>query len=210
MVDGPPVYLSNGRDDVARRVVDVLFVAAAAVLVLPLLAVLALLVKADSRGPVLYAHTRLGYGGRPFRLWKLRTMTVDADARKHELIGSNSLSWPDFKVRDDPRVTRAGRMLRASSLDELPQLWNVLRGEMTLVGPRPCSVDLSAYELWQTERLDFRPGLFGRWQARGRGHSRFPERCRMEIAGARAWSPSTAVADSTRSIAAVLRGWGAH
>ena len=91
------------------------------------------------------------------------------------------MAWPDFKIADDPRVTRVGRMLRKYSLDELPQLYNVLRGEMTLVGPRPCSVKLADYDLWQVERLDVTPGIVGRWQAEGRGRMDFAERCRLDI-----------------------------
>jgi lipopolysaccharide/colanic/teichoic acid biosynthesis glycosyltransferase len=91
------------------------------------------------------------------------------------------MAWPDFKIADDPRVTRLGRVLRKSSLDELPQLYNVLRGQMTLIGPRPCSVALADYRLWQSERLEVTPGIVGRWQAEGRGAMDFADRCRLDI-----------------------------
>ena len=91
------------------------------------------------------------------------------------------MAWPDFKIAEDPRVTRLGRVLRKSSLDELPQLYNVLRGQMTLIGPRPCSVQLADYRLWQSERLEVTPGIVGRWQAEGRGAMDFADRCRLDI-----------------------------
>jgi lipopolysaccharide/colanic/teichoic acid biosynthesis glycosyltransferase len=111
------------------------------------------------------------------------------------------MAWPDFKIADDPRVTRLGRVLRKSSLDELPQLYNVLRGEMTLVGPRPCSVKLADYDLWQSERLDVTPGLVGRWQAEGRGSMDFAERCRLDIHQAR----STSIRVNLRLLVATAR-----
>ena len=129
--------------------------------------------------------TRLGRDGRPFGLLKLRSMSRDAERMKEALRHLNTMAWPDFKIADDPRVTRLGRVLRKYSLDELPQLYNVLRGEMTLVGPRPCSVKLADYDLWQSERLDVTPGLVGRWQAEGRGSMDFAERCRLDIHQAR-------------------------
>jgi lipopolysaccharide/colanic/teichoic acid biosynthesis glycosyltransferase len=131
---------------------------------------------------------RLGRDGRPFGLLKLRSMTRDADRMKEALRHLNTMAWPDFKIADDPRVTRLGRVLRKYSLDELPQLYNVLRGEMTLVGPRPCSVKLADYDLWQSERLDVTPGLVGRWQAEGRGTMDFADRCRLDIHQARSRS----------------------
>ena len=112
---------------------------------------------------------------------KLRSMTADAEARKEALRHMNTLAWPDFKIADDPRITRVGRVLRKYSLDELPQLLNVVRGEMTLVGPRPCSVRLVDYEPWQGERLEVTPGLAGRWQAEARGIADFATRCRLDI-----------------------------
>jgi lipopolysaccharide/colanic/teichoic acid biosynthesis glycosyltransferase len=171
-----------------RRSADLLALALMAPVVIPLVALLAIAVKLDSPGPAIVRIRRLGRDGRPFELFKLRSMTRDADRMKEELEHLNTLPWPDFKITDDPRVTRVGRLLRKYSLDELPQLGNVLRGEMTFVGPRPCSVKLADYDLWQSERLDVTPGLVGRWQAEGRGSADFAERCRLDIRQARSRS----------------------
>ena len=164
-----------------RRAVDLLVVMLAALVVVPVVAILALAIKLDSRGPVFWAHRRPGRDGRPFPVYKLRTMVADADEMKASLNHLNVLPWPDFKIVDDPRVTRIGRFLRKTSLDELPQLYNVARGDMTLVGPRPCSIPVGHYETWQLERLEATPGLFGLWQAAARGQVDFAERCRMDI-----------------------------
>jgi lipopolysaccharide/colanic/teichoic acid biosynthesis glycosyltransferase len=171
-----------------RRGVDLLVLLLAAPVVAPLVALLVIAVKVDSPGPAFVRIKRLGRDGRPFGLLKLRSMTRDADRMKEALRHLNTMAWPDFKIADDPRVTRLGRVLRKYSLDELPQLYNVLRGEMTLVGPRPCSVKLADYDLWQSERLDVTPGLVGRWQAEGRGSMDFADRCRLDIRQARSRS----------------------
>jgi lipopolysaccharide/colanic/teichoic acid biosynthesis glycosyltransferase len=166
-----------------KRVLDVLLAGAVLVAVLPLLALLAAVIKLDDRrGPVLFRQERCGRDGRPFRIWKLRTMCADAEARKAEVRALSVVAWPDFRVHHDPRVTRVGRVLRRTSLDELPQLWNVVRGDMSLVGPRPTSFGSATYALWQTERLEHRPGLTGPWQLWGRSSMDFTERCRLEIA----------------------------
>ena len=164
-----------------RRVADLLALALMAPLVLPVVSLLAIAVKLDSPGPAFVRIKRLGRDGRPFDLFKLRSMTRDAERMKETLKHMNTLAWPDFKIAEDPRVTRVGRLLRKYSLDELPQLHNILRGEMTFVGPRPCSVKVADYDLWQSERLDATPGLVGRWQAEGRGRVDFAERCRLDI-----------------------------
>jgi lipopolysaccharide/colanic/teichoic acid biosynthesis glycosyltransferase len=172
----------------ARRIADLLLLALLAPIVIPAVALLAIAVKLDSPGPAVVRIRRLGRDGRPFELFKLRSMTRDADRMKKRLEHLNTLPWPDFKIAKDPRITRLGRVLRKYSLDELPQLYNVLRGEMTFVGPRPCSVKLADYDLWQSERLDVTPGLVGRWQADGRGSVDFAERCRLDIRQARSRS----------------------
>jgi lipopolysaccharide/colanic/teichoic acid biosynthesis glycosyltransferase len=171
-----------------RRIADLLLLALLAPIVIPVVALLAIAVKLDSPGPAVVRIRRLGRDGRPFELFKLRSMTRDADRMKERLEHLNTLPWPDFKIAKDPRITRLGRVLRKYSLDELPQLYNVLRGEMTFVGPRPCSVKLTDYDLWQSERLDVTPGLVGRWQADGRGSVDFAERCRLDIRQARSRS----------------------
>ena len=181
MMRAPIIVERDSHGPRLRRCIDLLVLALAVPIAIPLIAVLALAVKADSAGAAFWGHERVGRDGRRFRLLKLRTMTTDADQLKLDLDHLNVLAWPDFKIRNDPRVTRLGRWLRRTSLDELPQLWNLLRGQLTLVGPRACSVPVDRYELWQTERLDVTPGLFGLWQADGRGRVDFRERCRMDI-----------------------------
>jgi lipopolysaccharide/colanic/teichoic acid biosynthesis glycosyltransferase len=171
-----------------RRAVDLFVLALIAPVVVPLVVLLAIVVKLDSPGPAFVRIRRLGRDGRPFGLLKLRSMTRDADSMREALRHLNTMAWPDFKISEDPRVTRVGRVLRKYSLDELPQLYNVLLGEMTLVGPRPCSVKLADYDLWQSERLDVLPGLVGRWQAEGRGSVDFAERSRLDIRQARSRS----------------------
>jgi lipopolysaccharide/colanic/teichoic acid biosynthesis glycosyltransferase len=137
-------------------------------------------------------------------------MTRDAEQLKESLQHLNILPWPDFKLAEDPRVTRAGRWLRRYSLDELAQLYNLLRGDMTLIGPRPCSVKLRDYELWQTERLDVTPGLVGRWQADGRGRLDFAGRCRLDIHQAQSRSVRVNLQLIAATAWAVLASKGAY
>jgi lipopolysaccharide/colanic/teichoic acid biosynthesis glycosyltransferase len=193
-----------------RRITDLLALALAAPVVVPLIALLAIVVKLDSPGPAFVRIRRLGREGRPFELLKLRSMTRDADRMKDALRHLNALPWPDFKIAEDPRVTRSGRWMRRYSLDELPQLYNVLRGEMTLIGPRPCSVKLADYELWQTERLEATPGLIGRWQAEGRGAMGFTARCRLDIGQAQSRSIRTSLQIVVATVRSVLLSKGAY
>jgi len=154
----------------AKRLMDVLGATLGLGATLALWPVVALAIKLDSRGPVLFGQERVGRGGRRFRLWKFRTMCRDADAQKARLMPCNEMRGPAFKLTDDPRVTRIGAFLRRHNLDELPQFWNVLRGEMSLVGPRPSTPDeVDAYEPWQRRRLTVRPGMTGLAQVVGDG-----------------------------------------
>jgi lipopolysaccharide/colanic/teichoic acid biosynthesis glycosyltransferase len=156
-------------------------------LALPVLAtafiLCALLIKIESPGgPIMFTQDRTGKGGRRFRMYKFRSMVPNAEAMKKELMHLNELQWPDFKITNDPRVLRMGRVMRKTSLDELPQILNVIRGDMSLVGPRPTSFAAHTYALWQTERLDVTPGLTGLWQIVGRGETEFDDRLRLDIA----------------------------
>jgi lipopolysaccharide/colanic/teichoic acid biosynthesis glycosyltransferase len=193
-----------------RRAVDLFVLALAAPIVVPLIALLAIVVKLESPGPAFVRITRLGRDGRPFALLKLRSMRRDAEQMKEALRHLNTMPWPDFKIADDPRVTRVGRWLRKYSLDELPQLYNLLRGEMTLIGPRPCSVELAHYELWQTERLEATPGLVGRWQADGRGALDFASRSRLDIGQSRSHSLRGDVAMVVATVRSVIDSKGAY
>ena len=166
-----------------KRYLDVLIVVGSFPVLLPILAFCALLIKIESPGaPVFFKQPRTGRGGRRFFMYKFRTMLPEAEELKANYMHLNQLQWPDFKITDDPRITRVGRILRKTSLDELPQVFNILRGEMTLVGPRPTSFSHETYQLWQTERLDVTPGLTGLWQVIGRGSMEFEERARLDVA----------------------------
>ncbi len=167
---------------VAKRAFDLLVVGLFAPLWLAVFALIAIAIKVSSPGgPVLFQQTRVGRWGRRFQLFKFRTMVPEAEELKAELRPQSEMPWPDFKLKEDPRVTRVGRFLRETSLDELPQLLNVVRGEMSLVGPRPTSFSDETYTLWQKARLTVPPGLTGLWQINGRGSSDFEQRARIDI-----------------------------
>jgi exopolysaccharide biosynthesis polyprenyl glycosylphosphotransferase len=176
-----------GTWDVARstlllkRIIDVAFSAVMLAAFAPLLALTAVAIKLDSRGPVLFKQTRVGLDGRRFRMLKFRTMVPNAEALLPQLVAFDRLSEPVFKLTRDPRVTRVGRVLRRTSIDELPQLWNVLRGDMSMVGPRPEEEQIVArYEPEHRVRLQVKPGLTGPMQVNGRGNLRFEERLAVE------------------------------
>ncbi|HEV2814315.1 MAG TPA: sugar transferase [Solirubrobacteraceae bacterium] len=165
-----------------KRTLDVVVSATAIVILAPVFAVLAAAIfLQDPSAPILFRQRRTGMGGRSFALLKFRTMVKDADRIKEELRHKSLVPWPDFRLENDPRVTRVGRFMRRTSLDEIPQFLNVLKGEMSLVGPRPTSFDVGTYDLWHTGRLDFRPGVTGPWQVWGRNTMDFDARCRLEI-----------------------------
>ncbi len=164
-----------------KRVIDVAVCLALLPVVGPLLVLIALVVVIDSRGPVLFVQQRTGQGGRRFPMLKFRTMVRDAEALKESLAHLSIVPAPDFKLPGDPRITRVGRVLRSTSLDELPQLLNVLVGHMSLVGPRPTSFAPSTYSLWHTRRLEVRPGVTGLWQVQGRTGLSFDERLRLDV-----------------------------
>jgi lipopolysaccharide/colanic/teichoic acid biosynthesis glycosyltransferase len=166
---------------VTKRALDLVICSLALPLLLPLLGILTLLVYLDDPGPVFFKQYRTGKGGRRFRMYKLRTMATNAEELKLKYAHLNELTWPDFKITDDPRVTRIGRILRKTSLDELPQIINILKGDMSIVGPRPTSFAADTYKLWQTERLEVLPGLTGLWQVNGRSDLDFDDRLKLDI-----------------------------
>jgi lipopolysaccharide/colanic/teichoic acid biosynthesis glycosyltransferase len=142
----------------------------------------ALLIKLDSPGPVFFRQIRAGLGGRPFVMYKFRSMRAGADAQKQDLHALNEKDGPIFKIRNDPRMTKVGRMLRKTSIDEMPQLWNVVKGDMTFVGPRPPTIDeVANYRPWQRRRLARTGGLTCIWQVSGRSEIGFEEWVRMDL-----------------------------
>jgi lipopolysaccharide/colanic/teichoic acid biosynthesis glycosyltransferase len=175
----------------------------------PLLAVIGALIKLDSRGPILYRAERVGKKGCHFCCYKFRTMTRDAEARKTALLERNERNGPFFKIADDPRITRVGKWLRRYSVDELPQLWNVLRGEMSLVGPRPHPVDdFAKYRIDDYRRLDVTPGLTGLWQVTARHDPSFEKNMALDLEYIETWSLRQDWRILAKTVAAVLKGNG--
>jgi lipopolysaccharide/colanic/teichoic acid biosynthesis glycosyltransferase len=166
---------------------------------------LAVGVRVRDGAPVLFRQTRIGEHGRPFKVVKFRTMAVDAEERLSELEALNEIQGHAFKVTHDPRVTRTGRFLRALSLDELPQLWNVLRGEMSLVGPRPpLPREVDGYDIWHRRRLSMKPGITGLWQVAARREPEFDRWVRMDLEYIDRWSLWLDLKIMARTIPAVI------
>jgi len=166
---------------VTKRALDLTLCALALPVVLPVGLLCALAIRLESPGPMLFAQQRTGQHGVRFPMFKFRTMVQNAEELKASLQHLNILPPPDFKIPNDPRITRIGGFLRKTSLDELPQILNVIRGEMSIVGPRPTSFAASTYDLWHSERLEVVPGITGLWQIKGRGTMTFDERLRLDI-----------------------------
>jgi len=183
----PITPITHRVRDVLKRLIDILLGILILIPSLPLLAVCGVAIKLESAGPVFFTQERNGKGGRRFKVLKLRTMVKDATAMKEKLRHLSTRSYPDFKIPTDkdPRITKVGRFLRKTSLDELPQLFNVIKGDMSLVGPRPTSTSSSTYDLWQTAILETKPGITGLAQISGRSRLDFNDRIRLDIAYAR-------------------------
>lgn len=165
-----------------KRIFDILLASVALALALPVILLAAAAIKLDSPGPVFHRALRVGRGGRTFTFRKLRSMQVGAEELRGLLLHLNEAQGPAFKLHDDPRVTRVGRFLRKMSIDELPQLWHVLEGHMSLVGPRPAfPEEVEKYEPWMLRRLTVRPGLTCLWQVRGRSDLPFDEWMRLDV-----------------------------
>jgi exopolysaccharide biosynthesis polyprenyl glycosylphosphotransferase len=194
----------------AKRTVDLAASGLGLLVLLPLFGVIAALIKATSPGPVFFRQTRSGLNGRQFTLYKFRSMVIDAEKQLGELRHLNELSGPVFKLTNDPRQTWIGRLLRKTSLDELPQLYNVFKGEMSLVGPRPpLPKEVAEYEPWQRRRLSMRPGITGMWQVSGRNNIEFEEWMRLDLEYIDRWSILLDVQILLRTMPAVLLGVGA-
>jgi exopolysaccharide biosynthesis polyprenyl glycosylphosphotransferase len=194
----------------AKRGLDVAVSLLVLLLGLPLVVLVALAIKITSGGSVLFRQTRCGLNGRRFTLYKFRTMVHDAEVQRRELEHLNEMKGPVFKLRRDPRVTRLGRLLRKFSLDELPQLWNVLRGDMSLVGPRPpIPEEVAQYQRWQRRRLSMKPGLTCLWQVSGRNELDFDRWLELDLQYIDSWSPMLDFKILLKTIPAVLSGRGA-
>jgi len=181
VINAPKAIPNRRGYRIAKRAMDLAISILLLPIVLPLGILIAILIFLDSPGSVIFVQYRTGIGGKRFRMYKFRTMVANAEELKTQLSHLNELTLPDFKITNDPRVTRIGRFLRKTSLDELPQIINILKGDMSLVGPRPTSFGAETYSLKHTERLEVVPGLTGLWQIKGRSDLDFDERSRLDI-----------------------------
>jgi len=195
-----------------KRVLDVTISVLLIILTMPIMLVTALLIKISSRGPILFKQKRSGLHGRVFTLYKFRSMHNDAEVKRKELEEYNEMEGPVFKIREDPRITSVGKFLRTSSIDELPQLWNVLKGDMSIVGPRPpIPEEVAKYERWQRRRLSMRPGLTCIWQISGRNRiNDFNEWVRLDLQYIDTWSPYLDMKIFLKTIPVVLFRKGAE
>ncbi len=215
VLEGIPLLTlaSAPRDGAALAVKRMFDVGASLILLVvlsPVMAAAALAIKLTSRGPVIFRQKRSGMNGRIFTLYKFRTMVENAEALKGDLIALNEMDGPVFKIRDDPRVTPVGRVLRKLSIDELPQLWNVLRGDMSFVGPRPpIPEEVEKYQRWQRRRLSMRPGITCIWQVSGRNEVDFRRWMEMDLEYIDNWSLALDMKILMKTIPAVLFSRGA-
>jgi len=194
-----------------KRALDTAGAALGLVALFPVFGVIAAAIKLSSPGPAFFKQRRSGWGGKPFVIYKFRTMVADAASRKAALLQLNEQDGPAFKVRKDPRITPLGRILRCTSLDELPQLWNVLKGDMSLVGPRPLPCEeTDACQNWHRQRLDVMPGLTCIWQVRGRAKVTFAEWVRMDLEYIRSRSLWQDLKLLLQTMPAVILRRGAH
>jgi exopolysaccharide biosynthesis polyprenyl glycosylphosphotransferase len=194
-----------------KRSIDIVIALIALVLLAPVFVILAAAIKLSSPGPVFYEWNVVGFNKKPFKSWKFRTMVVRADRMKAQLEALNEMQGPVFKIANDPRITPVGRFLRKYSLDELPQLWSVLKGDMSLVGPRPAGPhELARYESWQRRKLSIKPGITCLWQVNGRNKiSNFDEWAKLDLAYIDNWSLWLDLKILLKTIPAVISGRGA-
>jgi exopolysaccharide biosynthesis polyprenyl glycosylphosphotransferase len=207
---------------VLKRTMDILGSSVALLLLSPLFLALGLLIKLTSRGPAFFRQNRIGQYGAPFTFWKFRSMYVSNDAEIHKQYVERFITAkapanagntkPVYKITNDPRITPIGRFMRRTSLDELPQFWNVLRGDMSLVGPRPpIPYEIGAYDVWHRRRLlEAKPGITGLWQVHGRSRTTFDEMVRLDLEYSRTWSPALDIKILLKTPRAVFSGDGAY
>ena len=175
-VKGKEVY------KIIKRCLDIILSLLAIVILSPIILIVAVLIKLESKGPVIFSQERVGLNGKTFKIYKLRSMVINAEEVKKNLIEKNEMSGPMFKMKNDPRITRIGKFIRKTSIDELPQLVNIIKGDMSLVGPRPSlPEEISEFEPWMLERLIVRPGLTCYWQVMGRNNIDFEDWMKLDL-----------------------------
>ena len=173
---------SNVLYEVIKRIIDIVASFTGLIVLSPLMLVVSILIKLESKGEVIFKQKRVGLNGREFDMYKFRSMVVNAEELKEKLAAQNEMSGPMFKMKDDPRVTKVGKFIRKTSLDELPQLWNVLKGDMSLVGPRPSlPKEVAQFEDWMHKRLEVKPGLTCYWQVSGRNNIDFEDWMKLDV-----------------------------
>jgi exopolysaccharide biosynthesis polyprenyl glycosylphosphotransferase len=211
-LDHPDLERNHLFYEAAKRALDMVLAGLGLLALAPLLAVTAMAVRMDSRGPALFSQVRVGQHGRHFRCWKFRSMYLDAEKRKAELLEENEMSGGViFKMKKDPRITRVGKFIRKASIDELPQLWNVFIGDMSLVGPRPAvPAEVEQYTPYQRGRLRVKPGITCIWQVSGRSNLTFDEQVRLDLEYARTRSMRADIALLLKTVPAVLLARGAY
>lgn len=168
--------------EVIKRLIDIVCSFLGVLVLSPLFIIIAIIIKMTSKGPVFFSQKRVGKNGKEFDMYKFRSMVVNAEELKDKLAAKNEMSGPMFKMKDDPRVTKVGKFIRKTSIDELPQLWNVLKGDMSLVGPRPSlPKEVAQFESWMYKRLEVKPGLTCYWQVSGRNNIDFEDWMKLDI-----------------------------
>ncbi|MCA9732872.1 MAG: sugar transferase [Deferribacteres bacterium] len=193
-----------------KRTFDIVFSIFLLTVLSPIMLIIALIIKLTSKGPIMFKQNRSGLNGRQFTLYKFRSMIVGAEVKKRELMRANEMDGPVFKIKHDPRITTIGRIIRKTSMDELPQLFNVLKGDMSIVGPRPpLPVEVELYQLWQRRRLSLKPGLTCIWQVSGRNNIKFERWMEMDLEYIDNWSLWLDLKILFRTFFVVLTGYGA-
>ncbi len=216
ILDGIPILSTknvsiSGASYAIKRTLDLLITFVGLLIALPLMLIMAIAIKWDSPGPAIFVQERIGKDGATFHAYKFRSMIADAESQRLQLAELNEADGPLFKIKDDPRLTRTGRLLRRFSFDEIPQVFNVLLGDMSLVGPRPAlPEEVDEYEPWHRKRLDVVPGMTGLWQVSGRSNLTFDEMALLDIYYVENWSPRLDISILLRTIPKVLSGEGAY
>ncbi|MBD7916450.1 sugar transferase [Clostridium sp. Sa3CUN1] len=167
---------------ISKRIIDILGAVVGLIILSPILIIVSILIKLESKGPIIFSQKRVGLNGKEFNMYKFRSMVVNAEELKEKLAEKNEMSGPMFKIKDDPRITKVGKFIRKTSIDEIPQLFNVLMGEMSLVGPRPSLPnEVREFEPWMLKRLDVKPGLTCYWQVMGRNNIDFENWMKLDL-----------------------------